>query len=492
MVGVRPAAKKPETIPGRIMSHFGKLLKESKVVGTVDTKLEQVYTSYNGYLLNSRDFGLKRSLPAKTSPKSPWIRLKSLDTPYRQVDYRSASTETSIVQMWRQMEIGVKTARKNHAAPTLAPEPKPIRIEFSWFDEGSREAALSDSRISGRSSSSSSSTATQSNPRHEKGRMKHIWQMHQSQFDQFLSILRTRRQAFKKFLEDKENSRKSITSNDPDTPSVTIDLYQYAQGNPDQIRRDIEEFLEHVTDNEPVEQTNLDILPMTHPNLGLNYAHFDQLHNERLTPAIPGRILDQADIKSSRQTVSFAGIVGSLQRSSHIDLPSTSFEPDVNGYHNLDQGKAKFRVEGAFIDPYDLPSTYDFQGFNSQVDQPVRYQDPRNKPRALSMNRLKVNVREGTHSDATRVNARTKIGSIDWVGNPPPKRQGTMVLDFLNSITRNSQPNSSSSNPNNNNNPASSSTQSSNNQKNRFSQLQNDQLMTVLKGLVGKPPSESK
>ncbi|KAI9616073.1 hypothetical protein H4Q26_011325 [Puccinia striiformis f. sp. tritici PST-130] len=270
------------------MSHFGKLLKESKVVGTVDTKLEQVYTSYNGYLLNSRDFGLKRSLPAKTSPKSPWIRLKSLDH----------TLSTDVAPDGDRCQDGQEEPCSTHSGTRAKADSNRIQL----VDEGSREAALSDSRISGRSSSSSSSTATQSNPRHEKGRMKHIWQMHQSQFDQFLSILRTRRQAFKKFLEDKENSRKSITSNDPDTPSVTIDLYQYAQGNPDQIRRDIEEFLEHVTDNEPVEQTNLDILPMTHPNLGLNYAHFDQLHNERLTPAIPGRILDQADIKSSRQT----------------------------------------------------------------------------------------------------------------------------------------------------------------------------------------------
>ncbi|OAV93165.1 hypothetical protein PTTG_05409 [Puccinia triticina 1-1 BBBD Race 1] len=479
------------------MSHFSKLLKESKVVGSVDTKLEQVYTSYNGYLLNSRDFGLKRSLPAKLSPKSPWIRLKSLDTPYRTVDYRSAAAETSLVKMWRQLEIGVKTARKNHAPPTLAPEPRPIRIEFSWFDEGSREAALSDSRISGRSLSSN---ALSKNPRAEKGRMKHIWQMHQSQFNQFLEIMRTHRQAFKEFLENKENNRKSIPNNDPDTPRATIDLYQYAQGNPDQIRRDIEEFLEYVTEKETVEATNLGILPMTHPNLGLNYAHFDQLHNERLTPAIPGRILDQADIKSSRQTVSFAGIVGSLQRSSHIDLPSTSFEPDSNGYHNLDQGKAKFRVESAYIDPYDLPSEFDFQGFNNQVDQPVRYQDPRDKPRALETNRLKLNVREGTHSDSSRVNAHTKIGSREWVGNPPPKRQGTIVLDFLNSITRNFQPPSSGSpSPNNasspNDSPArqlqsNSPSQPPNNQKNRFGQMQNDQLMKVLKGLVGKPPSE--
>ncbi|KAA1068960.1 hypothetical protein PGT21_007165 [Puccinia graminis f. sp. tritici] len=474
------------------MSHFSKLLKESKVVGSVDTKLEQVYTSYNGHL-NSRDFGLKRSLPPKLSPRSPWIRLKSLDTPYRQVDYRSAAAETSLVQMWRQMEIGVKTARKNHAPPTLAPEPRPIRIEFSWFDEGSREAALSDARVSGRSSVNSS----QSNPRAEKGRMKHIWQMHQSQFNQFLEVMRTRRQAFKEFLENKENNRKSAQLNDPDAPKATIDLYQYAQGNPDQIRRDIEEFLEHVTENETVEETNLDILPMTHPNLGLNYAHFDQLHNERLTPAIPGRILDQADIKSSRQNVSFAGIVGSLQRSSHIDLPSTSFEPDSNGYHNLEQGKAKFRVESASIDPYDLPSEFDFQGFNNQVDQPVRYHDPRDKPRALGTNRLKVNVREGTHSDSTRVNAQTKIGSIDWVGNPPPKRQGTIVLDFLNSITRNFQPTSSSTSSNPNNPAANDSTRQqassagANNQKNRFGQMQNDQLMKVLKGLVGKPPSDS-
>jgi hypothetical protein len=190
------------------MSHFSKLLKESKVVGSVDTKLEQVYTSYNGHL-NSRDFGLKRSLPPKLSPKSPWIRLKSLDTPYRQVDYRSAAAETSLVQMWRQMEIGVKTARKNHAPPTLAPEPRPIRIEFSWFDEGSREAALSDSRVSGRSLINSA----QSNPRAEKGRMKHIWQMHQSQFNQFLEVMRTRRQAFKEFLENKENNRRSAQLN---------------------------------------------------------------------------------------------------------------------------------------------------------------------------------------------------------------------------------------------------------------------------------------
>lgn len=472
------------------MSHFARLLKESKVVGTVDTKLEQVYTSYNGHLLNNRDFGLKRSLPKKSSARTPWIRLKSIDTPYRQLEYRSASAETSLVRMWNQLEIGLKTARKNHAPPThSSSEPRPIRIEFSNFDLGSREIAFSNSRISGRSYDSNSID--------EKGRIKPIWHMYQSEFEVLLELLRTKRQEFKIFLDEKETIRKQNSlpsSSSSEVPKVDVDLYEYAQGNPDQIRRDIEEFLEKIKETSTIDQNNLDILPMPHPNLGLNYAHFDQLHNERLTPPIPGRILDQADIKSSRQTVSIAGIVGSLQRSSHIDLPSTSFEPDQNGYHNLEQGKANFRVESASIDPYDLPTENQFQGFNNPVDQPVRWVDPKDKPRALGTNRLKVNVREGTLSDSHRVNNNTKIGSIDWVGNPPPKRQGAIVLDFLSSITRNLQPSSSNLNNANSNSNNRFSNNINNHQNphpssnNRSSQ--NDQLMKVLKDLVGKPPSK--
>lgn len=487
------------------MTHFAKLLKESKVVGSVDTKLEQVYTSYNGYLLNHRDFGLKRSLPNKSSPKSPWIRLKSIDTPHRHVDYRSASSETSLVQMWRQLEIGVKTARKNYGPTIVNHEPRPIRIEFSWFDEGSREASVSNSIHSPQSSATPSPKWLKSNPpKLERRRVKHIWQMHQSQFQDFLEIMRTRREDFKAFLERKESDRRQRVlsaseqaDHEPEPLGSKIDLYQYAQGSPDQIRRDIEEFLEQISENEPIDRSNLEILPMPHPNLGLNYAHFDQLHNERLTPTIPGRVLDQADVKSSRQTVGLAGIVATLQRSSHIDLPSTSFEPDVNGYHNLDQGKAKFRVESAHIDPYDLPTEYEFQGFNHQPDQPVRYLDPRDKPRALGLNRLRVNVREAGRADSNRINVYTKIGSMEWVGNPPPKRQGTIVLDFLNSITRNLKPSSSPTTDSQARNPSKDpnthsrgSTSSSSTQKSRLGQLENDQLLKVLKDLVGKPNPE--
>ncbi|KNZ45897.1 hypothetical protein VP01_770g4 [Puccinia sorghi] len=426
------------------MAHFSKLLKESKVVGTVDTKLEQVYTTYNGHLLNQRDFGLKRTLPRKQSARSPWIRLKSLDTAYRQTDYRSAAAEASLVQMWRQMEVGVKTARKNHAAPTLAPEPRPIRIEFScsipsWILCALRETISNNS-----------------------------WKINRTIVHHLATA-----PTYLNFSQDQQ-----------DSPTVSVDLYEYAQGNPDQIRRDMEEFLQQVTEKETVSQEDDMILPMTHPNLGLSYGHFDQLHNERLTEGIAGRVLDQADVKSSRQTVSIAGMVGTLQRSSHMDLPSTSFEADVNGYHNLEQGKGTFRIESAHMDPYHLPTEFQFQGFNAPQDQPVRWLDPANSPRALGPNRLKLVVREGQHSDALRVNPRTKIGSLHWVGNPPPKRQGTIVLDFLNSITSRNLPSPSPSSSNSPQQPA-----QNNLPKNRFAQMQNDQLLKVLKGLVGKPPS---
>ncbi|MBW0540701.1 hypothetical protein O181_080416 [Austropuccinia psidii MF-1] len=472
-------------------SHFSKLLRESKVVGSVDPKLEQVYTSYNGYLNHHREFGLKRSLPTKLSARSPWIRLKSLDTAYRQIDYRSASPQTSLVKMWNQIQVGVVTARKNHApSSNLSSEPGPIRIEFSWFDQGSRESAHLDT-IAPKPSQVQSS----SNRQYEKRPPKHIWSMYQGEFEKFLDVMRTRRDQFKAFLEAKERRRADSTSLSPNSsdqkPPVTIDLYQYAQGNPDRIIKDLEDFLAYVANAEPVDESNLSILPLTHPNLGLNYAHFDKLHNERLTPSIPGRVLDQADLKFNRQTASFAGIVSSIQRSSHIDLPCTSFEPDVNGYHNIDQGKAKFRVESAAIDPYDLPLDHDFQGFNSQADQPVQYTDPRNRPRALRPNRLKVILRESGQSDATRVNATAKIGSRQWVGSDPPKRQGTIVLDFLSSVSRTLQSSSSPfslSSPDSSHDSNDSKASSvSKNEKGRMSQIENDQLMKVLKDLVERP-----
>jgi len=380
------------------------------VVGTVDTKLEQVYTAYNGHLLKHRDFGLKRTLPRKQSARSPWVRLKALDTAYRQTDYRSAAPEASLVHMWRQIEVGVKTARKNHAAPTLAPDPRPIRIEFSWFDHPSRDAVLHNANLL-------------PSPPPEKARFKHIWHMHQSQFNSFVDLMRTKRDAFKQFLQDKHNTRPS--SDAQEGGREWVDLYEYAQGNPDQIRRDMEEFVQQVAEKERVSKEDDKILPMPHPNLGLSYGHFDQLHNERLTGTIAGRVLDEGDVKASRQTVSIAGMVGTLQRASHMDLASTSFEADVNGYHNLEQGKGGFRIESAHMDPYHLPTEFQFQGFNSPLDQPVRWLDPANHPRALAPNRLKLVVREARNSDAL-LNARapssstSSTPSLPVIRPPPP------------------------------------------------------------------------
>ncbi|CAH7666559.1 hypothetical protein BY996DRAFT_1317692 [Phakopsora pachyrhizi] len=463
-------------------SHFSKLLKESKVVGQVDTKLEQVYTSYNGHLNQSRDFGLKRCLPTKFSPKSPWIRLKSLDTSYQQTDYVSGSAQASVVRMWRQIELGVKTARKRHAPLNVSTEPKPIRIEYSWFDEKSCESAYANLK----------SDASLEGQKKEKGRVKNIWSMEKDEFNSFLEKMRVRREDFRRYLALREGGKLDSQSKEAgkleaaEEDQVDFDLYQYAQQNPDQIRKDIEDFISYLAENEVIDHSDRAILHMPHPNLGLNYAHFDLLHNERLTPLIPGRILDQADVKSNRQSVSFAGVVATMQRSSHIDLPSTSFEPDLNGYHNLDQGSASFRLESAAIDPYELPSDHDFQGFKSQFDQPVRYTDPRDKPKALGPNRLKVQVREGTHIDANKVNPNIKIGGMEWVGNEPPKRQGTIVLDFLSSVSKriSSQNSQNSGDLQRNLNGQSS---AKTNQRGRISQDQNDQLLKVLQDLVGKP-----
>ncbi|KAG0142993.1 hypothetical protein CROQUDRAFT_109483 [Cronartium quercuum f. sp. fusiforme G11] len=475
--------------------HFARLLKNSKVVGQVDLQLEQVYTSYNGYINHRRDLGLKRSLPSKFSPKSPWIRLKALDTDYRQTDYRSASSEVSLVRMWNQLELGVKTAKKNHGTSNAVQEPRPIRIERSWFD---RSNGLSTSSRNG------SQTAEASI---QKVQPKHIWAMDQPEFERFLSLMRQHRTRFKQFLESKqrrklriqrETSPSSVELADKG-PSQTlqeeaeINLYAYSQQNPEQIRHDIEEFLAYLNDKRPVSKNDQTILPMTHPNLGLSYGHLDLLHNERLTKPVPGRVLDQPDLRASRQTVSVAGIVGSMLRTSQIDLPATPFEPDANGFHNVDQGKAQFRLESASIDPYELPHEKDFQGFNDQTDSPNRYVDPRNKPQALGPNRFRVQVREGDRSEANRPNLHHKIGSPDWVGSEPPTRQETFVLDFLSSLSRStSSPYSSTGSST----PQAKSDQVGGNQMRGSNQTtsesgqgHSDHLLKVLKDLISKPPS---
>ncbi|EGG02073.1 uncharacterized protein MELLADRAFT_117640 [Melampsora larici-populina 98AG31] len=471
--------------------HFAKLLQNSKVVGQLDLQTEQVYTSYHGYIKHRRDLGLKRSLPSKFSSKSPWIRLKEIDTNYNQTDYRSASAEVSLVKMWNQLELGVKTSKKNHASLNAIPEPRPIRIESSWFDKSSGI----DHKFSERSKD-----LKIAGPSSIKTQPKHIWTMDQTEFDCFLSLMRTHRSEFKRFLESKERRKQRIQAEarstnltESELEEVDINLYAYSQQNPEEIRRDIEEFLVYLNDKRVVSKDDPTIQPMTHPNLGLSYGHPDLLHNERLTKPIPGRVLDQPDLRVSRQTVSVAGIVGSLLRSSQVDLPATPFEPDANGYHNVDQGKALFRLESASIDPYDLPSYKDFQGFNDQSDAPNRYIDPRNKPRALGPNRFRVQVREGDRSEANRSNVHHKIGSPDWVGSESAKRQETFVLDFLSSLSR-SATTPSSAVGNSLTGKVDSNRKNVDGRDQKFGgsgQGHSDQLLKVLKDLINKPPSRS-
>lgn len=502
--------------------HFAKLLKNSKVVGQLDLQLEQVYTSYNGFRNPRRDWGLKRSLPAKFSPKSPWLRLKALDTDYRQTDYRSASSEVSLVNMWNQLELGVKTAKRNHGTSNAVQEPRPIRIEKTWFD-----ATISPSNPF---TIDSLSGAVSSGPSISNPRPKHIWAMDQCEFDRFLTVMRKNRNEFKKFIESKERRKLRILRNvntskyydlivfgglhlsdgsfmtdstqsgsesvsEDEDDHAEVNLYAYSQRNPDQIRSDIEEFLVYLADQRPISQTNQTILPMTHPNLGLSYGHTDLLHSERLTKPFPGRVLDQPDLRASRQTVSVAGIVGSMLRSSQLDLPATPFEPDATGFHNVDQGKAQFRLESASIDPYDIPSKEEFQGFDDQTDSPTRYIDPRNKPKALGPNRFRVQVREGDRSEANRPNVNHRIGSPDWVGSEAPKRQETFVFDFLSSLSRSTGSAQASMGPVRAGQPRHDQTGDSqagrNDKTGRTGEGHSDQLLKVLKDLISKPPSRS-
>lgn len=470
--------------PQSRVPHFAKLLQNSKVVGQLDLQTEQVYTSHQGYIKHRRDLGLKRSLPSRFSSKSPWIRLKEIDTNYRQTDYRSASSEVSLLKMWNQLEVGVKTAKRNHAPLNAIPEPRPIRIESSWFDKSSEIDKVSEIQRSN----------NHSGPSSLKTQPKHIWTMDQTEFECFLSLMRKHRVEFKRFLESKERRKQRIQAEarstnvtESELEEVDVNLYAYSQQNPEEIRRDLEEFLVYLNDKRPISKHDQTIQPMTHPNLGLSYGHPDLLHNERLTKPIPGRVLDQPDLRASRQTVSVAGIVGSLLRSSQVDLPATPFEPDPNGYHNVDQGKAYFRLESASIDPYDLPSHQDFQGFNDLSDAPNRYTDPRNKPRALGPNRFRVQVREGDRSEANRLNVHHQIGSVDWVGSEPAKRQETFVLDFLSSLSRSATTPASP-----NKVDLSKKKLDGRDQKLGGSgQGHSDQLLKVLKDLINKPSSRS-
>lgn len=423
-------------------THFSKILQHSKVVGrTRPDTINQVYTAPRSFR-SRNDYGLKRRLPPQVSSQSPWISLREIDTTYGQTDYRSAAKEAKFVSMWKETELGASTAPKGHGWMER-PMP-PIRLESSHFDRGSREGVFTTRRLKEQRGDE---------PVEERMRAPAIDGMDRSSFDALLQRLAhpAMQQDFRRFLAHREARRRktsyrpvstaSSSSEQPEDPASDddVNLYEFVQQDALVLRRAIEEFFEHLaaTRSRPTES---DIDPFPHPNLGLSYGHPDDLHSERLTAPLPGRVLDSVDRTSGRQAVSFAGIVAQLERAGDFGLGTTSYEPDERGNHNLSQGKGDFRVDSPLqrpsVDPFNLPSLDDFQGFaDRDPGAPPRWTDPRDRRKVLNGGRVKVHVREAGKMDKTRPNPQ-KVGTMDWVGSPQQAAAGTLGSELLGILTR--------------------------------------------------------
>lgn len=383
---------------------YSRVLQNSKVVRTLAPGTKQQVFSAPPSFRKRNDYGFKRRLPPQVSAKTPVVQLRELDTSYDETDYRTAAAQSSFVKNWDESELGAVTARRGHQFADRTP--KPVRIEASRFDVGSREAVFTRDQVE------VGTDGTKQRPA-----VPDVLDMDKPSFARLVASMRTPRMRalFRQFVKEARPARPNDlvdAAAGPPAADEEEDLYGFAQKATLEQRLAIEDFFDWLAQHSHDDSAH--IRPSPHPNLGLAYAHPDPLHAERLTPPLPGRVLDGSDRTDAREYAAVAGLVGRVSAASGLNLSVTPFEPDGQGTHNLAQGRHELRIDPfdspPAVNPFDLPKPDDFQGFKQRdPGEANRVDDPGAPPEALTPGRVRVSVKEARPIGPS-------VGGMDWVG----------------------------------------------------------------------------
>jgi hypothetical protein len=381
---------------------LSRLLRRSKVLH-LPHEQPVVTSTYGGYR-HRKDFGLKRPMPS-ISARTPYARVKSVDSPAGMTDFINSGKQSLFVKKWDEGGWGVQTHTYSGQEDTL--------VE-SWWDKESRRPPV-------RSEQPNSSRRLETD----------YLSMPEDEFSRHLALVRKLRPQFRAYLQKRARdsaakaagyeSYAQYEAAAPPKPGLIIpevDLYAAAQSlNEASIR----EFLDAHASEVAVARSETTVEPMEHVNLSLSYAATSRFHNDRFSPPIPARLLARSEFHragSYAQTEYTASAVGAIvQVPAHRSggLSPTQWTPDREGFINREQGKGLFRIERAEVRTTTTVSSdatrmsrWSFESHIAELNN--------DRPDMLPQPPLSISLR---HIDSEEEARWTTPGSPRWVvGNP--------------------------------------------------------------------------